>query len=88
MLVDIATTQSDLLTCEHSGSIKLDFVGRYESLQSDCDHICQTLSLPAVPLSRKNSSKHGQHHEVLDDELRETLTERYADDFETFSYDP
>ena len=26
--------------------------------------------------------------EVLDDELRETLTERYADDFETFSYDP
>ncbi len=84
----LVATQSDLLTCEHSGSIKLDFVGRYESLQSDCDHICQTLSLPAVPLSRKNSSKHRQHHEVLDDELRETLTERYADDFETFSYDP
>ena len=84
----LVATQSDLLTCEHSGSIKLDFVGRYESLQTDCDHVCRTLSLPAVPLPRKNSSEHRQPHEVLDDALREALTERYADDFEAFSYDP
>ena len=84
----LVATQSDLLTCEHSGSIKLDFVARYESLQDDCDHVCRTLSLPAVTLSRKNSSEHRQYHEVLDGELREALTERYADDFETFSYDP
>lgn len=84
----LVSTQSALLTCEHSGSIKLDFIGRYESLQSDCDHICTVLSLPAVPLSRKNSSEHRQAHEVLDGELRETLTEMYADDFEAFSYDP
>lgn len=84
----LVSTQSALLTCEHSGSLKLDFVGRYESLQDDCDHVCRTLSLPAVTLSRKNSSEHRQYHEVLDGELREALTERYADDFETFSYDP
>ena len=84
----LVATQSDLLTCEHSGSIKLDFVGRYESLQTDCDHVCRTLSLPAVPLPRKNSSEHRQPHEVLDDALREALTERYSDDFEAFSYDP
>jgi hypothetical protein len=84
----LVTTQSTLLTCEHSDSIKLDFVGRYESLQDDCDHVCRTLSLPAVPLTRRNSSQHRQHHEVLDDALREALTEMYADDFEAFSYDP
>ena len=84
----LVTTQSALLTCEHSGSLKLDFVGRYESLQDDCDHVCRALSLPVVTLSRKNSSEHRQHHEVLDGELRAVLTEMYADDFEGFSYDP
>jgi len=41
-----------------------------------------------VPLSRKNSSQHRQPHEILDGELRETLIQMYAEDFEAFSYDP
>ena len=69
----LVTTQSALLTCEPSGSLKLDFVGRYESLQDDCDHVCRALSLPVVTLSRKNSSEHRQHHEVLDGELSRRL---------------
>jgi hypothetical protein len=84
----LVASQTSLLTDEVSNAVAMDFVGRYESLQRDCDHICSVLSVPGETLSIKNSSQHKTYSEVLDDELRQALLQMYADDFEAFNYDP
>lgn len=83
----LVASQTSLLTDEASNVVAMDFVGRYESLQRDYDHICSVLSLPTKPLSKTNSSEHKEYAELLDEELRQALATIYADDFTTFNYD-
>ena len=84
----LVASQTSLLIDGLSNAVAMDFVGRYESLQRDCDHICSVLMIPTETLSLKNSSEHKTYTEVLDDDLRQALLQMYADDFEAFNYDP
>lgn len=68
------------------GEISLDFVGKYEQLQSSFDKILQRVGLDTVSLETKNSSKHSQYHDYYDAELQEMVTEFYQGDLERFDY--
>ena len=81
----LVTPQHALLNDEN-GALGLDFVGRYESLQVDFYTICDRLKLPKARLAHRNSSEHDSYQQLLDNELREALSERYEQDFLSFNY--
>ncbi len=47
--------QHDFL-CDEAGKLLVDFVGRYENLQSDFDKVCARVGIPPTPLPRVNRS--------------------------------
>ena len=51
--------------CDESGRICVDYVGRFETLQRDFDHVCRALDIPAKKLSHTNisSNQHGETKE-------------------------
>jgi hypothetical protein len=83
----LVATQHSLLSDE-SGDVTLDFVGRFESFQTDFNFVCDRLNVPLVALTHRNTSEHKPYQQVLDDELREILLKRYETDFSVFNYSP
>lgn len=78
--------QADFLT-DSSGKLALDHVGRYETLQESFDEICHRIGIASSDLSRKNASQHSSHTEYYDQELKDQVTDFYADDLRLFSYE-
>lgn len=76
------------LLCDETSNMALDFIGRYESLQADFDTVCDRLALPKATLSRRNRSEHDEYQNLLDDELKDALWQRYQQDFSAFNYAP
>ena len=81
----LITPQADLLT-NSSGNTGMDYIGRYESLQEDFDHVLNHIGLPKVALSVTNTSEHAGYQAYLDDELTSQLVKFYAQDFALFEY--
>ena len=83
----LVTPQHTLLSDE-TGKLALDFIGRYESLQADFDAVCDRLALPKATLPHRNRSEHDEYDNLLDDELKDALRQRYQQDFSAFNYAP
>ena len=83
----LVASQHSLLS-DNAGAVTLDFVGRYESLQTDFDTICARLGLPNVTLAHRNRSEHPAYQTLLDNELKSALWQRYEQDFSAFNYAP
>jgi len=64
----------------------VDFVGRFENLDSDWKYICRQIGCKQTRLPRKNSSSHAHYSESYTPELKELVAELYADDIELFGY--
>jgi len=62
-----------------------DFVGRFETLESDFSRVCASLDIRAV-LPRKNTSGHGTYTGYYDAWSRDFVARRYADDIDEFGY--
>lgn len=74
--------------CDDALNLKMDFVGRFETLQNDFAYVQQRLNMPATPLPHINPSA-GQESYVdfYSDESREIVASVYNDDIRLFSYD-
>ena len=83
----LVTPQSQQLTGE-DGTIALDYVGRYETLQQSYDEICERIGIERTDLGRKNASQHKKYVEYYDEQLQQTVRDFYRSDFEAFDYDP
>ena len=66
--------------------LALDYVGRYESLQSSYDEICEKIGIQTAALGHENPSDRGSYLDYYDDELRQVVAEFYADDLRLFDY--
>jgi hypothetical protein len=62
-----------------------DFVGRFETLESDFARVCASLDIRAA-LPRKNTSEHGTYAGYYDAWGRDFVARRYADDIDEFGY--
>ncbi|HTA65960.1 MAG TPA: sulfotransferase family 2 domain-containing protein, partial [Xanthomonadaceae bacterium] len=76
---------SDFVT-DADGRLMVDFIGRVERLQADCDRICARIGIPGGELGRSNESSHRDYREYYDDELIALVSEMYRSDLELFDY--
>ena len=64
----------------------INFIGRMENFQHDIKAICNTVDLHLPEIPHKNTTKHKHYTEYYDDETREIVAKKYAQDIETFGY--
>ncbi len=83
---ELMLKQSDVISTQ-SGELLMDFVGRYEKLQSDFDTVCEQLNIPQKKLARVNVTKStASTDDVLDAAGVEVINNYFSQDFEMFGY--
>lgn len=80
--------QSDYLIDLH-GNLLTDFIGRYESLADDFEHVCKKIGQPKLklPHKRKATNRKKDYREYYDDQTEALVREKFAADIELFNYD-
>lgn len=76
--------------CRWLNHVQCDYVGRYESLQTDWQQICELLEIPVVPLPHVNKSRNSSIDDYRDlycSETTDIVKSLYAEDFVAFGYD-
>lgn len=83
--------------CEYlqnsDGEFIVDFIGKFENLQSDFDRVCKKLDITKSTLPHRNSSenKHAstkKHFtEYYDNQTRDIVAELYRKDIDLFGYE-
>ncbi len=73
--------------CDAKGKFLVDFVGRFENIQTDFDIICDKLFIPRFRLPVKNTSNHLHYKEYYTDTTRKWVAEAFKEDIELFGYD-
>ena len=74
------------MLADDADELRMDFVGRYETLQQSFDEVCRLIGLPAATLEPSNASEHGVFPSYYDDELLRRVTDLYREDFRYFGY--
>ena len=76
--------QKDFVT-DWNGELIVDFVGRYENLLEDFEHVCHTLNVTAS-LPHLNKSPHTDYRSYYTDSSVRIIEENFKDDIEFFGY--
>jgi hypothetical protein len=71
---------------DENGNMKVDFIGRYETLQKDFNTICDKLNISRHQLSCKNKSNHKHYTEYYSEHTKKIIQKNYAKDIEYFGY--
>jgi Sulfotransferase family len=82
---NIFRNQIDYLV-DDTGTVLVDFVGRFERLQEDFDEISSRLGRATVKLPRTNASQHAIYTEYYTPATAEIVAKRYARDIAQFGY--
>lgn len=68
------------------GSLGIDFVGRFETLQQDMQAVCARLGIPNGALPRLKVSEHRPYQSYYSVELAEEVGERWSREIDEFGY--
>jgi hypothetical protein len=71
---------------DEDGQLAVDYVCRFEALQTHFDAVCRRLDLPPTSLQRINVTNSRSSKSVYDEELKGMVQEEYRIDFEMFDY--
>ena len=81
----IFRNQIDYLV-DDNGKVIVDFIGRFERLQSDFDEVTKHLGLARTELPRVNTSRHSAYTNYYTPAMAETIGRLYARDIAAFGY--
>lgn len=71
----------------YKGEIDMDYIGRFENLESDFQKICDRMHLSNIKLPHKiKSKKKGNYKEFYSNETRKLVGELFKEDIELFGY--
>ena len=77
----------DLLDWISEGDkVIVDFVGRYENLDSDWEQICKRLDVAPIALTRENQVPRADYQSFYDETSRQLVADRFAKSIELFGY--
>jgi hypothetical protein len=74
------------MLCDEQGRMRMDVIGRVETMQESYDAICARLGLASAPLGKVNSSSHRPFQEYYDGDLEARVAEVYQRDLDLFGY--
>ena len=80
------TPQNEFI-CNKSGNICVDYLGRYESLDSDLKKIAEKLGVSYNSSKPINVSKRGHFKDYYSTETRRIVGQRYTNDISLLGYD-
>ena len=70
---------------DQDGSIKLDFIGRFENIQNDFNTLAQKLNLNST-LPHLNPTDRGPYRNYYDSTTRKIINKWFISDIEYFKY--
>lgn len=81
------TLQTDYLI-DLNGRILTDYLGRYERLHEDFDHICRTIGIatPPLPHKRQATDRSKDYRSYYSDDLAERVARHFARDVDLLGY--
>ena len=65
---------------------EVNFIIKFEHLQTDFDNVCKEIGIPKHILPHTNKSRHENYINYYDDELITLVGEKHRDDIEYFGY--
>ncbi len=71
---------------DNNDNLLVDFVGRFENLESDFAKVCKKIGVEA-PLPKTNTTKHKPYQEYYDEETKAKVEEIFHKDIEYFNYE-
>jgi hypothetical protein len=77
-----------MTVCGRGGNVIADFVGRFENLAEDFEHVKERIGAPELSLPERNrkAPQDPSYRDHYDDALRELVAKRYRRDLKTFDY--
>ncbi|MEN0006539.1 MAG: sulfotransferase family 2 domain-containing protein [Bacteroidota bacterium] len=72
--------------CDKNGKQMVDWIGRYEELQTAYDTICEQLNFPKRELEHLNATVRKSHDHYFDESLKAAVQEYYQKDIKIFNY--
>ncbi len=70
---------------DKNGENGLDFLGRFENLADDFNHVCETLGID-TRLEKLNAFKHADYRDFYDDATRKKVAKHWAQDIDILEY--
>ncbi len=70
---------------DDNGKLLVDFIGHYETLAADFEHICRVIGINES-LPHLNRSEHRDYRSYYTEETRQLIAEHYAKDIALFGY--
>ncbi len=78
--------QADFV-CDKSGTLLVNYIGRFEHLQKSIDTICRNIGIPLAKLPHKNRSNEGSYKQFYSNETIQLVRKSFELDIELFGYE-